>query len=351
MGDHKAIAATIELSYVNDEDRGYTRRRAGKGFSYRDEDGETIRDPEIRERIDALAIPPAWSDVWICPSPDGHIQATGRDDRERKQYIYHERWRAVRDAHKFDELTIFAEELPAIRARTDADLRKHGLPREKVLAGVVRLLEATLLRIGAPEYTRENGSYGLSTVRSKHVEVEGSRISFAFPGKGGIDQVASVSDQRLARFVGKCLDVPGYEVFKYLDENGERHLVDPRAVNDYLHDIGGAVVTAKKFRTWGGTLVGAQTLAAQPVPEHPAEASQTLSEAIEAVAARLGNTPEISRASYIHPSILDCYQSGDLQAAFASAAAADPPTSPHDLRPEEQALLAIIRRHPALDLV
>lgn len=349
--DSKPDAASARLRYVSDERPGVTRRRAGTGFSYKDPDGETIRDQKVRDRIEALAIPPAWTDVWICPSPTGHIQATGRDDRDRKQYIYHERWRAVRDANKFDHLVSFAETLPAIRERTDNDLRKRGLPREKVLAGVVRLLEATLIRVGNQEYARVNQSFGLTTLRAKHVDLEGSSVHFHFNGKGGKDQDVDMHDRRLANLVKACLELPGYEVFRYLDDEGNRRLVESNDVNDYLHEISGETLTSKDFRTWGGTLIGARELAGHPAPSSDRETTRTVNEVIETVAERLGNTPSVCRKCYVHPAILEAYGDGSLQKAFDTFTGKNGEQAKHNLDPDERATLAVLKRHPAIELI
>lgn len=344
-------AKAARLRYVSDERPGITRRRAGRGFSYRDPDGETIRDGKVRARIEQLAIPPAWTDVWICPNPAGHIQATGRDDRGRKQYIYHERWREVRDAHKYDHLVDFAAVLPVIRERTDHDLRMRGLPREKVLAGVVRLLEATLIRVGNQEYARVNQSFGLTTLRAKHVDLEGNTISFQFSGKGGIEQDIDVTDQRLARLVKQCLEIPGYEVFRYLDDDGERHLVESDDVNAYLQEISGEELTAKDYRTWGGTLAGARELAGHPRPEDERAGAQTVNDVIKSVAEMLGNTPTICRKCYVHPAIIEAYHDGNLQRAFNGSGHQSASNSSYELAPDELATLKIIKARPAIELI
>ena len=349
--DARPDAASAGLRYVSDERPGITRRRAGTGFSYKNPDGETIRDPKVRERIEGLAIPPAWTDVWVCPSATGHIQATGRDDRDREQYIYHERWRAIRDANKFDHLVDFAETLPAIRERTDSDLRKRGLTREKVLAGVVWLLEATLIRVGNQEYARVNQSFGLTTMRAKHVELDGSQINFHFNGKGGIGQDIDVQDRRLANLVKKCLELPGYEVFRYLDEEGNRRLVESTDVNDYLHEISGKRLTSKDFRTWGGTLIGARELAGKPAPSTKREATKTVNDAVETVAGHLGNTPAVCRKCYVHPAILEAYQGGRLQAAFEHETRKNRSTTKHGLDADERATLSILKAHPAIEII
>ena len=249
------VAAQAGLRYVGDDEPGLTRRRAGRGFSYRRPDGSTLTDPVERARIDGLAIPPAWTDVWICRHPDGHIQATGRDARGRKQYRYHPRWREVRDADKFDHLLAFGERLGDLRSRLDQDLRRQGLPRERILALVVRLLDETLIRVGNPEYAADNETFGLTTLRRRHVDASDRRVVFEFVGKSGIDHEVRVADPRLARLVRRCSELGGHELFTYLDDNGAVRAVSSTDVNDYVRGIIGADTSAKDFRTWGGTVV------------------------------------------------------------------------------------------------
>ena len=258
--DPQHAAQSAGLRYVSDASPGISRRRAGKGFSYAGPDGRPVRDPATVARIRALAIPPAYSDVWICPDPNGHIQATGRDARGRKQYRYHPRWRAVRDETKFGRMLAFSEVLPEIRRRADQDLRRAGLPREKVLAAVVRLLECTGIRVGNDEYARTNESFGLTTLRDEHVEVDGSTMSFAFRGKGGKDHTVELSDRRLARIVSRCQALPGEELFQYVDGAGEQQTLGSGDVNEYLKSITGQEFTAKDFRTWNGTILAVAAL-------------------------------------------------------------------------------------------
>jgi DNA topoisomerase I len=307
-----AAAKAAGLRYVTDSVPGIARRRAGKSFSYRDPDGNPITAPEVLARLRALAIPPAWTDVWICPDPRGHIQATGRDARGRKQYRYHNEWRSIRDAHKFDRVLIFARALPQIRARVEADLRRHGLPREKVLATVVRLLETTLIRVGNAEYARENKSFGLTTIRHRHVEVNGSTIAFEFRGKAGKMHKVSIQDRRLARIVRACHELPGQELFQYIDDEGERRDVDSADVNEYLQEISGEPFTAKDFRTWAGTVLASLALSEFENFDTKAAAKRNITRAIEHVANNLGNTVAVCRKSYIHPAILDSYLDGSL---------------------------------------
>jgi DNA topoisomerase-1 len=313
--DPEAAAAAAEaagLRYVTDSAPGITRRRAGKGFSYRDPHGRPITEARELARLRALAIPPAWTDVWICPDPRGHVQATGRDARGRKQYRYHDEWRAIRDAHKFDRILIFARALPQIRARIDADLRRHGLPREKVLATVVRLLETTLIRVGNAEYARENKSFGLTTIRHRHVEVNGNTIAFEFRGKGGKVHKVSTRDRRLARIVRTCHELPGQELFQYIDDEGVHRDVDSADVNAYLQEISGEPFTAKDFRTWAGTVLASLALSEFESFDTKAAAKRNVTRAIEHVSSHLGNTVAVCRKSYVHPAILDSYLDGSL---------------------------------------
>jgi DNA topoisomerase I len=310
--DPEAAAEAAGLRYVSDGMPGISRRRAGKGFSYRDPDGRAITAPRELARIRALAVPPAWTGVWICPDPRGHLQATGRDARGRKQYHYHNEWRAIRDAHKFDRILIFARALPQIRARIDADLRRHGLPREKVLATVVRLLETTLIRVGNAEYARENKSFGLTTIRHRHVEINGSTIAFEFRGKGGKVHKVSTRDRRLARIVRACHELPGQELFQYLDDDGVRRDVDSADVNAYLQEVTGEPFTAKDFRTWAGTVLASLALSEFERFDTQAAAKRNITRAIEDVSNHLGNTVAVCRKSYIHPAILDAYLDGSL---------------------------------------
>jgi len=260
--DPVRAAEDAGLRWIGDDTPGLHRVRAGKGFRYQGSDGKPLRDERTRARIDKLAIPPAWTDVWICASPNGHLQATGRDARGRKQYRYHARWRATRDETKYDKMVLFGCALPQIRRRVDADLRRPGLPREKVLATVVRLLETTLIRVGNEEYARANRSFGLTTLRDRHVDVDGAELRFEFRGKSGIKHVVSVHDRRLARVIRRCQDLPGHELFQYIDDDGQRRPIDSQDVNDYLKSITRQDITAKDFRTWNGTVLAAEALCA-----------------------------------------------------------------------------------------
>ena len=333
------------LRYVSDAAPGYRRRRRGRGFSYEDTDGQTIRDPDVVARIKALAIPPAWTDVWICPSPDGHLQATGRDARGRKQYRYHRRWRTRRDAAKFDRLIAFGRALPRIRARCERDLARRGLPREKVLAAVVVLLGSTLIRVGNDDYARLNRSFGLTTLKDRHAAVTGTRIRFRFRGKRGRLHDVGLSDRRLARLVRRCQELPGQELFQYLDREGAAHDVGSQDVNDYLRAISGGDFTAKDFRTWAGTVLAFRALRTTEADDDT-PGPRTVTAAMRETADELGNTPAVARGSYVHPAILDAFADGSLGETVAEAAPASADPSHHRPdRAEERAVLALLERH------
>jgi DNA topoisomerase-1 len=297
------------LRYVRDDRPGIRRRRKGQGFVYLDADGKSIHDRAVLYRIRSLVIPPAWTDVWICTIENGHLQATGRDTRGRKQHRYHPRWREVRDETKYDRLILFGQRLPRIRARARRDLRRPGLPREKVLAAVVRLLESTLIRAGKDEYARANHSFGLTTLRNQHVRVRGAQIQFEFLGKS---HSVELHNNRLARIIKQCHDLPGQELFQYLDENGERHTIDSADVNDYLRQVGGMDFTAKDFRTWAGTVLAARALQEFAAFDSKAQAKRNIVRAIEDVAHWLGNTKAVCRKCYVHPALLAAYLDGTL---------------------------------------
>lgn len=337
-------ARACGLRYVTDSNHGIRRARAGRGFSYRGPDGKVIHDRHELARIRRLVIPPAWSDVWICPDPQGHIQATGRDDRGRKQYRYHLRYRATRDETKYGRMVAFAEALPRIRARTNRDLKRRGLSRKKVLATVVRLLEATLIRVGNEEYARQNGSYGLTTLRDRHVEVDGPTVRFAFRGKSGVKHRVDVRDRRLARIVEHCRDLPGYELFQYVDDDGERRSVKSEDINDYLRSITRQDFTAKDFRTWAGTVLAASALEELRAFDSHAQAKKNIVRAIEDVAKRLGNTTAVCRKCYVHPAILDAYLDGSLVHTLRRRVEKEMVESLGELRPEEAAVLALLQQ-------
>jgi DNA topoisomerase-1 len=305
-------------------------------------DGRTIRDKTILARIRSLAIPPAYSDVWICPTPNGHLQATGRDARGRKQYRYHPRWRAVRDETKFGRMLAFSEVLPRLRARLEEDLAKPGLPREKVLAAVVRLLECTAIRVGNDEYARANRSFGLTTLQDRHVEVSGNTLRFEFRGKSGKTHRVALSDRRLARIVARCQALPGADLFQYEDDEGQRVAIGSGDVNDYLRDITGEDFTAKDFRTWTGTLQAVEALEAVGPAPTQREAKTAILKAIDRVAERLNNTRAVCRKYYIHPAVLETYEGGTLHEALQNGG---PPkgTAASGLSPEEQAVVRLLR--------
>jgi DNA topoisomerase-1 len=309
--DPVAAAAVAKLRHVTDDAPGITRHKAASGFDYRGPDGALIRDIATLGRIKSLAIPPAWTGVWICPLASGHIQATGRDAKGRKQYRYHPRWRQTRDETKYHKMLLFSRALPLIRARVAADLRRHGLPREKVLAAIVRLMELTLFRVGNTEYSRHNKSFGLTTLRNRHAEIEGDRIRISFRGKSGVWNEGRVTDRRLARIVKRCRDLPGYELFQYLDEDGERHSLGSADINLYLREISGEDITAKDFRTWAGTQLAASALKQLAAPDEPARKSAIVL-AVQEVAKHLGNTAAVCRKCYIHPAIFEGYLNGTL---------------------------------------
>jgi DNA topoisomerase-1 len=318
LDPHRA-ATLARLRHVDDHVAGIRRLGRQNRFRYIDARGRSIRDPRELQRIRSLAIPPAWVNVWICPNPNGHIQATGRDARGRKQYRYHPRWREIRDRAKYDHVLAFARALPRIRSRTAADLKRQGLPRAKVLAAVVQLLEKTLIRVGNEEYARQNHSFGLTTMRDGHAKISGRRLRFEFRGKSGIEHAVDLEDARLARIVKACRDLPGYELFQYVDDHGRRHSIGSADVNDYLREITGQDFTAKDFRTWAGTTLACEALRDLGVFRSKAEARRNIVRAVECVSRRLGNTKAVCRKSYIHPVVFDAYLAGVTLRADAAA--------------------------------
>jgi len=300
------------LVYVSDSDPGITRRKAGNGFDYRKADGSPVTDERTLDRIRKLAIPPAWTDVWICPRPHGHIQAVGRDQKGRKQYRYHDRWREVRDSHKYDRVIAFGRALPKLRKKVDADLSLRGLPREKVLAAVIRVMEMTLIRVGNEEYAKQNKSFGLTTLRDRHAKIGASKAVFEFRGKSGKVHRTGFNDRRLARVVKACQDLPGQRLFQYIDENGDQKVVESADVNAYLREALGEDFSAKDFRTWAGTLSAARALILQPQCATAAECKRNINTCVKAVAGVLGNTAAVCRSAYIHPVVLESYEKGAL---------------------------------------
>jgi DNA topoisomerase-1 len=349
VADPVAAARLARLRYVSDTTPGIRRKRAGTGFSYRRPDGTLVHDAETLRRIRSLAIPPAWTDVWVCTVPNGHLQATGRDAKGRKQYRYHPRWRAVRDETKYTRLIAFGEALPRIRAQVEKDLKRPGLPREKVLATVVRLLETTLIRVGNAEYAKTNKSYGLTTMRNRHVDVEGATVRFHFRGKSGIDHSIDINDRRLANIVTRCKELPGAELFQYIDD-GQRQTIDSGDVNAYLHDITGDDFTAKDFRTWAGTLLAAMALEEFEAFDSETQAKRNVVQAIERVAERLGNTPSVCRKCYVHPAVLDAYLEGTMLEAVKQRAEQEIADALPGLKPEEGAVLAFLQQRLALEM-
>ena len=305
-------AAAFGLLYVNDNDPGVRRVKTRGGFGYRDAEGRPVRDAATLDRIRRLVLPPAWTDVWICPQARGHIQATGRDQRGRKQYRYHERWQAARDEGKYERLIAFGRALPRLRRRVEADIAQRGLPREKVLAAVIRLLEITLIRVGNDEYARSNRSFGLTTLRDRHARITSERVTFEFRGKSGKPQATGLHDARLARIVKSCQDLPGQRLFQYVDADGQRHAVESADVNAYLREAMGDDFSAKDFRTWAGTLSAVRALLASPPPTDEAEVRRQQTLCIKATAGLLGNTPAVCRKAYIHPAVLDAHARGAL---------------------------------------
>ena len=324
------------LRYVSDATPGIVRKRHGKSFRYVGPDGKPVRDAETLARIKSLVIPPAWNDVWICSSPKGHLQASGRDARGRKQSRYHPRWREVRDETKYERMLLFGAALPIIREHVEQDLARPGLPRLKVLATIVRLMETTLIRVGNAEYARENHSYGLTTMRNRHARVSGSKVTFDFKGKSGVRHTIDVNDRRLARIVKRCHDLPGYELFQYLDDDGQVRAVDSADVNEYLHEISGQDFTAKDFRTWAGTVLACSLLQEFEQFQSQTEAKRNVVQAIKSVAARLGNTPSVCRKCYVHPAVLDSYFAGSLLASPLANPLAGPMVEPLERRVEAE---------------
>ncbi len=337
------------LRYVTDARPGIRRKKWRSGFRYVTPEGAPLRDKATLARIKSLVIPPAWKDVWICSLSNGHLQATGRDARGRKQARYHPRWRMVRDETKYQRMTQFADALPAIRERVDHDLALPGLPKHKILATIVSLMEATLIRVGNTEYARENHSYGLTTMRNRHVEVNGSKITFTFQGKSKVHHTVNLQDRRLAGIIQRCSDIPGYEVFQYLDVDGSPHSIDSSDVNEYLREITAQDFTAKDFRTWAGSVLASVTLREFEPFTTATQAKKNIVQAIAAVAARLGNTPSVCKKCYVHPAVLEAYLGG--QSADAAKRLLDEEIAghAHALKREERALVELLEQRGMLE--
>ena len=344
LTDPVESAKASGLSYVTDTTPGITRKSSGKKFRYFDPRGKPLRNPDVLSRIKSLAVPPAWTNVWICPSTNGHLQATGRDAKGRKQHRYHARWREVRDQTKYDRMIAFGHVLPKIRARVEQDLALPGLPRAKVIATVVKLLETTLIRVGNEEYARENKSFGLTTMREQHVEVSGAKIRFAFRGKSGVKFDLDVKDRRLAKIVQRCQDLPGQELFRYIDDDGDLRNVTSNDVNEYLREITQEDFTAKDFRTWAGTVLAARALREIEHFDSPAEAKRNVVSAIESVAKKLGNTRAVCRKCYIHPAVVNSYMDGTLVNSLELRVKKELAESRDVLGPEEAAVMSLIEK-------
>ncbi len=342
-------ARVVGLRYVTDEMPGIRREKSGAGFRYRYPTGDIVQDTEVLKRVKTLAIPPAWREVWICPDPSGHLQATGRDDRGRKQSRYHPRWREIRDETKYARMLAFGKALPLIRKGVRRDLALPGLSRNKILATVVRLLELSLIRVGNEEYARENESFGLTTMRNRHVDVSGATLRFHFRGKSGKRHEVDVRDKRLARIVRSCQDLPGQELFQYVNGEGERQRVSSEDVNEYLREITQDDFTAKDFRTWAGTVMAAMELQQLAAATSKSTARNNLTRAIESVAQRLGNTPAVCRKCYIHPEVINAYLDGTLAQTLKQRAQQDLRQGRTHLRPEESATLTLLRHRLATE--
>ena len=342
VSDPVQSAQAAGLRYVSDTQPGIRRKRAGKGFVYLRPEGKTIRDAKELARIRSLAIPPAYTDVWICPSPNGHIQATGRDARGRKQYRYHPKWREVRDETKFGRMLAFSQALPKIRARLERDLSLPGLPREKVLATVVRLLECTCIRVGNDEYAKSNRSFGLTTLQDRHVEISGSNLRFEFRGKSGKMHKVDLNDRRLARIVERCQDLPGEDLFQYLDDDDVRQTIGSGDVNDYIREISGQEFTAKDFRTWAGTLLAIEALTKMGPFSTQRNAKSNVLKAIDQVAEQLNNTRSVCRKYYVHPAVLESYMDGNLLEHLGNGSKQG---AKDDLTADEAAVVRLLQRH------
>ena len=352
--DPPGAAKAAGLRYVLDDRPGIRREREGDrergSFRYYCAKGEPVDGEATLKRIKSLVIPPAWTEVWICPHPNGHLQATGRDARGRKQYRYHPKWRSVRDEAKYERMINFGNALPLIRSEVDRSLKLPGLPREKVLATIVHLLEATMMRVGNEEYARTNKSFGLTTLRNRHVRVDGSAVEFRFRGKSGVYHKIHLHDRRLARIIRNTRDLPGQELFQYIDADGETRSVDSSDVNDYLRSITGDDYTAKDFRTWSGTVLAALALQEFEKFDSETQARKNVVRAIESVAAKLGNTPSVCRKCYVHPAVLDAYMDGAMLEALRERTEQELTEGLHALQPEEAAVLAMLQQRLAREV-
>jgi DNA topoisomerase-1 len=340
--DPVKAAEAVELKYVTDESAGIRRKKVGTGFTYVRPGGGRVRDEETLRRIKALVIPPAWTEVWICADSNGHLQATGYDARGRKQYRYHARFREVRDQAKYNRMMEFARVLPKVRQRVKRDLKLNGLPRRKVLAAVVRLLETTLVRVGNDEYARSNHSFGLTTLRDRHAKINGSKVTLEFKGKSGVEHEVDLEDPRLAKIVKACQDLPGQELFQYRDDAGEVRDVGSTDVNQYIQEVAGNGFTAKDFRTWAGTVLAAMALQEVKTFDSQAQAKKNVVRAVERVAEKLGNTKAVCRKCYIHPTILETYLDGELSRMLEKRAGAKLAREVKSLRPEEAMVLSLL---------
>ncbi len=341
--DPAEAAKDAGLRYISDEQPGYTRTKKGDDFEYFDTAGKSITDETRLLRIRRLAIPPAYTDVWICPTANGHLQATGRDARGRKQYRYHEKWREARDETKYDRMLIFGAALPKIRERVEADISLPKLPKNKVLATIISIMERTFIRVGNEEYARTNKSYGLTTMRNKHAAVKGAKVQFTFRGKSGVEHQLAIADRRLARIVKKVQDLPGQELFGYVDDDGEVHDVKSQDVNDYLKEITGEDFTAKDFRTWAGTVLAAVALNAVEAFENKTQAKKNVKAAITAVSKILGNTPAVCRKCYVHPAVLETYLSGGMIEGLRRKTEQALAENLQDLRSVEAAVMSFLQ--------
>ena len=347
LAEPEEAAKDAGLVYINGDEPGIRRMRSGRGFRYLEPGGRAVTDDRTLARIKALAVPPAWKDVWICPSPRGHIQATGIDAAGRKQYRYHEGWRAMRDRTKYDRMIPFGEALPSMRKRVREDLALPGLPREKILATIVRLIDLTYIRVGNARYAKANGSFGLTTMRARHADVNGSTVRFEFKGKSGKEHVVDVRDPRIAKIVKRCQEIPGQRLFQYLSEEGDRRPISSDDVNEYLRHISGADFTAKDFRTWAGSVLALRELCAPSGERSGGDARRSVNAAIEHVASQLRNTVAVCRACYVHPAVIAGYLNGSLSEVRLRRVRTRDQVPDDRLRPDEMALLRFLRSAPS----